>query len=156
MIADSVNQELVEHWRSGEVLQIDGIAFPSGVVTLVKSFTVQAGATVRCVAQPLADTSIESILKYDQSIWVPVTRLATLPWSPTANVVCGEGPMGNEGFVAATTSNDDSPIWILFSSHSNPFTAISRDADTIVLEAGYGQEWHIPFSDPTRFSIVDG
>jgi hypothetical protein len=107
-------------------------------------------------AQSLADTSVASLLKYDESIWVPVTTLASLSWSPTSTVVCGEGPMGNEGFVAATDSQSNCPLWILFSSHSNPFTALSREGDHVVAEAGYGQSWRIPFADPTRFSIVDG
>jgi len=152
---EGANQELVEHWRSGEVLHIDGITFLSGVVTLVTSFTLQKGATIRCHAQPLADTSVDSLLKYDQSIWVPVTTLNSLSWSQTTTVVCGEGPMGNEGFVAATDSQSNHPLWVLFSSHSNPFTALSREGEQIVAEAGYGQSWRIPLGEPASFSIVE-
>jgi len=155
-VADEpVNQELIERWRSGDVLHVDGIAFPSGVVTLMTSFTMRTGTTIRCHAQPLADTSVASLLEYDESIWVPVTTLDSLGWTPAIKIVCGEGPMGNEGFVAATEPQSNFPLWVLFSSHSNPFTALSREGDHIVAEAGYGQSWRIPVAEPTRFSIAD-
>lgn len=152
---DEINQDLLEHWRAGEVPHVDGFVFSSGAVTLLTSYTLSRGATVRCYAGLLADTTLASLLQYDQSLWVQVTTLASLSWTETTEVVCGEGPMGNEGFVAATDSREHRLLWVLFSTCSNPFTALTREGNCIIAEAGYDQSWRIPFADPVNFSIVD-
>jgi len=63
--------------------------------------------------------------------------------------------MGNEGYVAAVNVADNSLIWALFSSHSNPFVSIARDGDEVVAEGGYDQMWRIPFSVPQRLVICE-
>jgi hypothetical protein len=135
------------------MLHVDGIVFASGRVVLLAGRTVRAGTRVRSVVSPLAESSIESILSYASEPWVPVTRLATVSWSSDIRVECGEGAMGNEGFVAAVNTADNSLIWALFSSHSNPFVSVARDGDEVVVEGGYDQVWRLPFSAPEKFAV---
>ena len=66
---------------------------------------------------------MDSLEQYNDNIW---TKIQAHPVIITANdlqIHCGEGGMGNEGFVAAT--NADGLVWALFSTESNPFVKMT-------------------------------
>ena len=144
---------LQERWRAGFVLHINGLVFGDGRVLLIDAKTVLSGTTVKTVATPLANTTASSVLRHNATAWVTVTRLATLVWSPSCHVECGEGAMGNEGYIAAVDDHDGSLIWMLFCTASNPFVDLYREDDTVVVEGGYDQRWRIPWGAPEKFSI---
>lgn len=147
-------QDLLQRqWDAGRVLHVNGIVFGSGRVLLFSGGTVRSGTSVRAVAAPLADTSVASILKYGDDPWVQVTQLASLDWSSDVRIACGEGAMGNEGYVAAVNRVEGSLIWVLFSTCSNPFISAARDGEEIVVEGGYDQVWRIPFEMPENLVI---
>jgi hypothetical protein len=146
---------LERKWRVGHVLQVDGIVFLSERVMLVDAKTVRRENSIRCVATPFADTDVTSVLKYNPDPWVAITQLDSIAWDEDINVVCGEGAMGNEGFVAVVDRKKDIPIWVLFSTCSNPFESVARDGEDIVASAGYDQAWRLPMEDPTKFAILD-
>jgi len=151
------NQQFLERWRQGETLHVDGITFASGRVVLLSTATVSEHGEPKCVASPLADSTIASVLSRNPDAWVAITPMtATLDWEPEVRICCGEGAMGNEGFIAATSADLRTPIWVLFSTCSNPFTELRRAGADILADAGYDQTWRIPFANPERFTIVNG
>lgn len=51
-------------------------------------------------------------------------------------IICGEGEMGNEGFIAKTDKNN-ALEWMLFSTSSNPFVSIYTKNDLVYLKSTY-------------------
>ena len=142
-----------KRWREGFVLHVDGIAFPDGRIVLLDSKTMISGSIVQSVAAPLAETTLSSVLSYDPDAWVQVTQLQRLVWSSGIHVECGEGAMGNEGYVAVVGGADGALLWVLFCSRSNPFVELRRDGDVIVAVTTYDQVWRIPYLAPGKFTL---
>lgn len=140
-------------WREGFVLHVDGITFHDGRVLLIDAKTIRSGAVVRSAVAPLADTTVASVLQYNPEAWVPITRLGSLKWSAEVHVECGEGAMGNEGYVGAVSDVDGSLQWAFFCSRSNPFSELRREGDAILAVGGYDQVWRIPYQFPASLSV---
>lgn len=51
-------------------------------------------------------------------------------------ILCGDGEMGNEGFIAKT-DKINMLIWMLFSSSSNPFVRIVQDHDLLYIQSAH-------------------
>ncbi|MDF9619094.1 hypothetical protein P5705_15715 [Pseudomonas entomophila] len=49
-------------------------------------------------------------------------------------MLCGEGEMGNEGFIART-NKDNNLEWFLFSTTSNPFVDMRRQGDLVYVQS---------------------
>ena len=55
-----------------------------------------------------------------------VTELASCDYAVAGlRLVCGEGAMGSDGFVAAVRPSDGALAWVAFFDCSHPFSAIS-------------------------------
>jgi len=115
--------------------------------------TVDSGSSIQSIATPLAETTASSVLNYNSRAWVEVTQLKRLAWSSEYHVECGEGAMGNEGYVAMIGNVDGTLLWVLFCSQSNPFVDLQRDGDTIVAMTSYDQAWRIPGAEPEKFVL---
>lgn len=146
--------ELMERWRVGQTVHVDGIVFKTGRVVLFEAKTICFENEVKCVASPFADTTLDSILTYDEEPWVELTSLFTVTWDRKFEVSSGEGAMGNEGFVALKEGHSRLYEWVLFCSSSNPFTHLERDGEHILAHAGYDQVWRIPLMKPESFTIL--
>lgn len=146
--------DITNRWRAGQTVHVDGIAFRTGRVVLLEVKTYCIGTTIKCVASPMADTTLDSILSYDEDPWVEFTSLCAVTWDGDLRVSCGEGAMGNEGFVAFGADSSSVYDWVPFCTSSNPFTHLDRDGEHILAHAGYDQVWRIPFINPEAFTIV--
>ena len=152
--SDEAVAALHGQWRAGFALHVEAIVYGSGRVLLLDGRTIRSGTNLRTVVSPRADTTVSSVLKYANDPWSPLTRLATLGVSQDVQVECGEGAMGNEGYVAAVNRADGSLNWILFSTHSNPFVSLVLKGGDVLAEGGYDQVWRIPLEMPERVVIT--
>ncbi|RZJ57265.1 MAG: hypothetical protein EOO55_03780 [Hymenobacter sp.] len=115
----ATNSLIQNHWLEGEIVGINCLARNNGAVTLLTIYTVASETEKNHYVFPLADTTVTSLEGYNDDIW---TEVQAHPVSLTVGdlqVFCGEGGMGNEGFVAAQDING--LVWSLFSTESNPF-----------------------------------
>ena len=142
---------LREHWRRNECLHVNGIAFHPNRVVLLTVHKVRADVRVSCVATPLAETTVASVLHYDHQAWVSVTATERIELDGGLRAICGEGAMGNEGFVAV--ERDGELEWVLFCSLSNPFCELRRREELLVVSDGYEATWNIPIARPEQFFL---
>lgn len=114
-------------WANNYLLGINSISYGNGLVTLLSVYSscntangVNHGLEYRVF--PKADTTIDSIIKYNDDPWTEIQVYSSPVTDGKLTYICGEGSMGNEGFVAAI--NNDGLVWSLFSTESNPFNSL--------------------------------
>ncbi|MCK6588071.1 MAG: hypothetical protein L6Q76_10845, partial [Polyangiaceae bacterium] len=94
------------------------------------------------------------VLEFNPDPWVNVTVLATFNWSDKGLLLsCGEGAMGNEGFVAASDASSGQIRWVAFFNCSNPFIRVCAKDDNVVAENNHGHLWLFPRASPERVVI---
>lgn len=98
-----MNNLIVENWNSNErkLPDINCIVYPDGNVTVLSYYHVHNPNTSENTGfcNPLCDTTIDSIVKYDNDIWVSVSEWVSIDYK-SGKIYGGDGTMGNEGFVA--------------------------------------------------------
>ncbi|MFB9244481.1 hypothetical protein IV454_00785 [Massilia antarctica] len=65
---------------------------------------------------------------------------------------CGEGEMGNEGFVAVT--NTHGLLWAAFFANSNPFYQVNIVGDCVAAVNSYEATWYFPIDSPWNITIT--
>ncbi|QQT26782.1 hypothetical protein [Sphingobacterium spiritivorum] len=115
-----------EHWLLSELVGIDAIVFSDGRMKLIdiswnenpeirNTFGKEYHYNVSGI------TSLNEIIeKYDNDIWSVCQINDQITTDSAYNFVCGEGEMGNEGFIAKL-DRDGNIVWSLYSTTSNPF-----------------------------------
>jgi hypothetical protein len=132
----SVYRDLVQsQWLNGHLLGLNSLSFGDGLVTLLNIYAVRADSTKKHYAFPIADTIIESIVKYDDDVWTEIQLCDERLVDGEITYVCGYGAMGNEGFIAAT--NAEGLVWALFSIESNPFIRLELIGKTLKAYSDY-------------------
>jgi hypothetical protein len=148
---------LEEKWQSGYGLHIDGLVFADGRVVLCDCVKLKRDGRSIPLASPIGDSTLDSILKYDDDPWVALTELDRSEIAESnVKISCGEGAMGNEGYVAVTALDTGRLIWMAFFTCSNPFEALKLVDGEILAENSYEQEWIFPLDHPERVRISPG
>jgi hypothetical protein len=120
---NSENREFVQaQWAASHLLGYNSISYGDGKVTLLDIQANRFESACKYVTSPIADTTIESILSHDNDPWTPIQLYNGRIVKGGLTFLCGEGAMGNEGFVAAIDAKG--LVWALFSTESNPFVRI--------------------------------
>lgn len=119
-------------WEQQKLLGMDCVLFASGKITIMsfgKLFDVSNGIS-SYYAHPSHDTWLESIEAYSDhpdDPWKEIQRYDAVVYTErNEQVVCGEGSMGNEGFIALTDDKGNL-VWALFSNMSNPFLSLKLE-----------------------------
>ena len=99
---------------------------------------------------PLADTTIESVVNYHEDVWVEVDIRIDYVIVDELKILCGEGAMGNEGFVAAI--NDRGLVWALFSTRSNPFVKLELEGGKLLAYAD-SLKYEIDLNNPSKIKV---
>lgn len=121
-------------WADEQLLGYDCLCHSDGNVTLLSFYhTTGPNETKHYYASPLADTTLESIVSYNDDPWA-ATDIYDHLVKQELTFVCGAGAMGNEGFVAATDANG--LVWALFCSAFNPFERLELVGTTLRAYAG--------------------
>ena len=131
-IGNKGSDSIQVHWRENELPGINCLVHNSGVVTILNIYSVSSLGEKIYYAFPVADTTINSIEQYNDDVW---TECQTHPSYITTNrlkIVCGEGGMGSEGFIAATDIENGELIWALFSTESNPFVRLELNGENVL------------------------
>ncbi|MFN8367348.1 MAG: hypothetical protein U0Y96_08940 [Candidatus Kapaibacterium sp.] len=106
---------------------------------------------------PICETSVNGIRKYsydDNSMWVNIDPSTVTTITADGNIVTyGSGSMGNEGFVALTTK-DNELIWAFFCTTSNPFIQAEIKDDKIFATTELGDIYIISLENPVKIDII--
>jgi len=109
------NNYLQAKWRAGLFLGIDSICFGDGSVVVANCYKIDG----KPYWYPLCDTTIESLEKYENDLWVHIDIFHGALSDRDETIVFGSGSMGNEGFVAST-DRQGALLWGIFFTFSNP------------------------------------
>jgi hypothetical protein len=121
-----MNSILQQHWAILELVGIDSMAFSDGSIKLIDISCKRNKEIVNTFGKEyhfdvLRTASLEEIIeKYDNDIWSSCQINDQIDIGDNHVFVCGEGGMGNEGFIAKL-DKDGNIQWSLFSTTSNPF-----------------------------------
>lgn len=133
--------KVLDHWRTGRVAIVNGIALPDDSVRTVPACGWSRATPVRL------DICGNAVPVPDDAEWTDASALARAV-SPCGRylAVAGECGMGGDGFVALIDGRTALPEWIAFFDFSNPFEAVEI-GDTHVLACNnLGETWSIPRS----------
>lgn len=119
------NNIIQAHWLENKLVGINSLLYNSGIVTLLNVYTVSSEKEKKQFAFPIADTTIDSLQRYNEDIWTEIQPHPNFLTVDNLRIYYGEGGMGNEGFVAATDATG--LVWALFSTESNPFIKMKID-----------------------------
>lgn len=120
------------------------IVYPNGTITLLEFNVFYDSDTNISHAEilPICDTTIESIMKYDDAPWVCIDEWCIID-TEIGRFSCGDGAFGNDGFVAHTDCGGKL-VWALFFNKTNPIKDLKINGDFLI-----GQSEH----DDARIEI---
>lgn len=125
---------ITEHWDSRERMLpgINCIAYPDGTVTILRFYSLYNPNTEErsFSCNPLCDTTIDSLEKYDAAYWTQVDEWAGIRYQG-GKIYGGDGAMGNEGFIACADS-EDRLIWGMFFENTNPIKSLEIRGRTLI------------------------
>lgn len=117
---------LQEHWSVSELVGIDSIVFSDGSIKLIDISCNKNKEIINTFGKEyhfnvLRTARLDEIIqKYDNDIWSSCQINDQMVIDDNYVFVCGEGEMGNEGFIAKLDKGGNIQ-WSLFSTTSNPF-----------------------------------
>ncbi|WP_223609498.1 hypothetical protein [Chryseobacterium sp. OSA05B] len=117
---------LQEHWSLLELVGIDSMVFSDGRIKIIDIFSKENKEIVNTFGKEyylsmVRETDLNEIVeKYDDDIWSNCQINDQIIIDNKFVFVCGEGEMGNEGFIVKLDM-DGTMIWSLYSTTSNPF-----------------------------------
>lgn len=80
------------------------------------------------------DTTLNTLLKDNDDIWSEIQINNKVFVDDKHIVLCGEGEMGNDGFIVKTDINNNIK-WFLYSTTSNPFINIKQKENNIYIQS---------------------
>lgn len=152
-MAKEQEDTIQEHWLNSELPGINCLVFSDGSATLLNIYTVNDNAIKKQYAFPVCDTTIESLYIYNDDIWTEIEKSPNdLLLAENVRIVCGEGGMGNEGFVAKIKGGH--LVWALFSTESNPFIRLEATETSVKAYSNTSICYEIDIEDPRQIRII--
>ncbi|WP_404932194.1 hypothetical protein [Massilia atriviolacea] len=109
---------------------------------------------IRQHAYPICETSIGRFLGFGNEFVELAFDERRVPIPGTESfALCGEGAMGNEGFVAVV--NEAGLAWAGFFTASNPFQQVAVAGACLVARTTHGSTWRFPLGAPWQVRIAN-
>ncbi len=151
---DRISSLLQEKWAEGFGLHVQGIVFAAGAFLPCEGKKARSGSGLVTAITFLGESSVSSVLAENNDAWVHLTECdSIIPEGLNLRLSCGEGQMGNEGYVAVCAKNTNRLIWFAFFECSNPFSGLRFEEGVLIAENSYEQEWGFPLNAPQDFWI---
>ncbi|WP_370234025.1 MULTISPECIES: hypothetical protein [Henriciella] len=153
--SNKLNETIQQKWREGFVVGYDCIAHGTGRVVFANAYSLYDPNTHETTLywSPLCDTTVASLLKYNDDIWTGVDIFRDPFEFEGQKIVFGDGGMGNEGYIASVTPENDLN-WSLFFSNSNPIAHAEMQGRTIVAYGETGFIAQINIDNPADISVT--
>lgn len=143
---------LRELWDAQRVPLVSGIYFASGDVVTLLEQRASAGhaALVRGDILRLDDVAAGAGFSYasiDPLFEAPCRLGAT-----RADLACGEGSYGGDGFVCLLENG--APRWLAFLTFSNPFVEARVDGEYLLATNNRDETWRFPLASPQGVQVA--
>lgn len=133
--------KIQEQWLQHKLLGLDTLIYESGKVINVEIDCIPNDQFIYSFRREYRlnygeETTLAAISNsYDEDdIWSAIQVNDTLWVNEETVVLCGEGEMGNEGFIVKTNSSNRVK-WAIFSTTSNPFVNMIRKDDLLYIQS---------------------
>ncbi|ATQ77011.1 hypothetical protein CR152_22715 [Massilia violaceinigra] len=152
--AKHVHAALAEHWKTDALPDFIGIIAGDGTMLAMKEKEDYVDRRPRYDIRPAGITSIDSFMGDPEHYFTEVTPyIHRAPISGTdAYAICGEGVMGNEGFVAVV--NPHGLVWAACFSVSNPFYEVRIIDHCVEARSTHEIIWRFPVERPWEISFT--
>lgn len=141
------NPLIQSNWSDGLLPHFSGIVIGDGTML---EFEESVADNSEGMKYKISIRKLLTISEFQEQSdeFVEIELMATRLYIPDADcyALCGEGAMGNEGFVALVKGN--SLVWSAFLTVSNPFYILRREGDLIVAKSTHEVEWRFPIYAP--------
>jgi hypothetical protein len=155
MQIDTQKNYLKEKWNQENLVGINSLTRRDGSVVIINITSIKIEDRMNYFCQPLCDTTIESIEKYDNDVWTEIQVFCRCSDPQTGNLYLGgEGGMGNEGFIVCLDDQEE-PIWALFFQNSNPFHEIVLKENILEARSSLELSYSIDLRTPEKIRISD-
>jgi len=129
-----MHEIIQQHWENKKLPGLDCILYPDGSVVILNLYSTinSQGGDKKVYISPLCDSTIQSVEKYLPDIWIDIEvnpHHLILPNGDT--IKCGEGCMGNEGFVCCEDASGKLK-WAFFCGSLNPFCEPEMETATSI------------------------
>lgn len=149
-----MNDTIQKHWFRNELPGLDCIVKGDGSIIIFNFYKTIQDNKIHYYFSPLCDTTIESLEKYNDDIWTEIEVNSNQKALPNGEAfLCGEGGMGNEGFIACVARDKQTLIWALFCTGSNPFQRIELGGYKITAYSTNNYKFIIDIDKPENIKI---
>lgn len=131
-------KELQDRWAAGQLIGLDIVYCGGAAVKNIDIASIENDRLTHAFGREYrisyeGEAELNELLG-DDDVWSEVQVYNKLSLEGGRVILCGEGEMGNEGFIART-DKDNNIEWFLFSTTSNPFVDIRRQGDFVYIHS---------------------
>ena len=145
--------EIADFLDHQEYPNVSGIIFPDGTIQLV-TVSVNWEIPPSFHAELDGTTTVEALRSQGNLSWSDGAILGqTVSDDGVFEVVCGEGDLGSDGFIAVVHAETEKLAWLAAFNCSNPFKCVSFEEGRVCAESTIGTVWCFSLSDPCQFVI---
>lgn len=154
-ISNALNSTIQKKWREGFVVGYDCIAYGDGRIVFANAYSAYNPNTHETTNywSPLCDTTLASLLKYNDDVWTQIDIFRHPFEFEGQKIVFGDGGMGNEGYIASVTPENDLN-WSLFFTNSNPIMRAEMQNRTLLAHGETGFMARINIDNPADISVT--
>jgi hypothetical protein len=150
--------ELQSRWENNQLIGLDVIIDKSGVVTPIDIDYVENDNLTHTYGKEYHISygnkyTLEELFDNYDELWSEIQINDKILLDNDCFIFCGEGEMGNEGFIVKTDINNN-VSWMLYSTTSNPFINIKKIGDLVYVQSSANFYISVDMVD-NRFSIVN-
>jgi hypothetical protein len=143
------NVIIQNNWKEGLIPHFPGIVIGDGNMVSMKQKYADTEGRGECYVYSDHESTIEKFIAHSDH-FVEINAMVNRVYVPECDcyAICGEGAMGNEGFVALVKG--ETLIWAAFFTISNPFYEVARNGDFIVAKSTHDLLWEFPIAEPWK------
>ena len=140
-------RNIQKKWRDGLLPSIYGIVIGDGSIINIKEVYEKPFPKIF----PSKTREMLSFYENEADFFSPTKMGHAFNHKHGFQAICGEGDMGNEGFVALQIFDD--LIWSAVFCTSNPFRSVKFQDNFIIAESEYNLCWEFDIFQPWRINI---
>jgi hypothetical protein len=148
----SANKKLIDFKNHQRCPGINSICYSNGEVQLIDIIVDWKHPVVYEIHLGIK-TSIAELERENKLSWNDcVIRDQIITDEPKVEILCGEGNLGADGFIAVINASDKLD-WVAFFDCSNPFVKLAFKDGVIYAESSLGHTWKLPLLSPHNLTI---
>ncbi|MBD2782904.1 hypothetical protein ID855_18070 [Xenorhabdus sp. ZM] len=132
-------KELQDRWIDNQLIGLDIIYHHSGIVKNIDIDFIKNDKLIHTFQKEYSlsyegETTLTELFGNYDDPWSEIQVNNKVLLNNDQIVLCGEGEMGNEGFIVKTDTNNNIK-WFLYSTTSNPFVNIKQKDNMVYIQS---------------------